>query len=324
MTERRVLITTPWLAPGCDTEATLRTAGFDVGFAPSLDAAAHPEGIDAMIAGTEPVTADALAAAARLGIVVRTGVGYDNVDIEQADRQGIAVCTTPGANRLSVAELVIGMIFDCARDISGNVAAVRAGRWERGSGNEIAGAVLGVVGLGSIGKAVAALARGMGMTVIAADPNVDDQVDIEYRPLDALLAESDFVTLHVMLTPETRNLIDARALGLMKPSAYLINTSRGGVVDEHALATAVREKVIAGAALDVLNREPLREDDPLAGIDGVRITAHIGGATVQSRERSAQSAAAQIVGFFGGEAPVGLVNTGTRAAPEVTTLGGVR
>jgi D-3-phosphoglycerate dehydrogenase/(S)-sulfolactate dehydrogenase len=324
MTERRVLITTPWLASGCPTETALRAAGFEVEYAPSLDAAVAPQAIDAMIAGTEPVAADALARAARLGIVVRTGVGYDNVDLAQANRQGIAVCTTPGANRLSVAELVIGMIFDCARDISGNIASVREGRWERGSGSEIAGAVLGVVGLGSIGKAVADLARGMGMTVIAADPNVDDQVDIEYRPLDSLLAESDFVSLHVMLTPETRNLIDARSLRLMKPSAYLINTSRGGVVDEQALAAAVREGVIAGAALDVLNREPLGKGDPLAGVDGVRITAHIGGATVQSRERSAESAAMQIVDFFAGEVPVGLVAPGPRFATGVPTSGGVR
>lgn len=333
MTERKVLITTPWLASGCPTETALRAAGFAVEYAPSLEGASDPAGFDAMIAGTEPVTAESLALAPGLGIIVRTGVGYDNVDLEQATRQGIAVCTTPGANRLSVAELVIGMIFDCARDISGNVASVRAGRWERGSGQEIAGAVLGIVGLGSIGKTVAELARGVGMRVIAADPNVDAHSDIEYRPLDSLLAESDFVSLHVMLTPETRDLIDARTLRLMKPSGYLINTSRGGVVNEQALADAVREGVIAGAALDVLDREPLAQDDPLAGVDGVRITAHIGGATVQSRDRSAESAAEQIVGFFAGTTPVGLVNA--EAAPaadaaassessEVTTPGGAR
>src|SRR5690606_32389489 len=230
MTERRVLITTPWLGSGCATEEALRAAGYAVEYAPSLAAAAAPQTIDAMIAGTEPVDADAIARAARLRIIVRTGVGYDNVDLAQADAQGVAVCTTPGANRMSVAELVLGMIFDCARDISGNVASVRRGGWNRGSGTEVAGSVLGVVGLGSIGKAVATLARAVGMTVIATDPHRDPSLDIEYRPLVSLLREADFVTLHVALTPETRRLINSRTLRLMKPTAYLINTSRGGVV----------------------------------------------------------------------------------------------
>lgn len=323
MTERRVLITTPWLASGCAAEVALRAEGFEVDYAPSLEAATQPHTIDAMIAGTEPVSAEAIARATRLRIIVRTGVGYDNVDLAQSEAQGVAVCTTPGANRMSVAELVLGMIFDCSRDISGNVASVRRGEWDRGSGTEIAGSVLGIVGLGSIGKAVAELARAVGMTVIASDPHHDPNVDVEYRPLDALLREADFVTLHVALTPETRELINAQTLGIMKPTAYLINTSRGGVVDEHALADAVRSGEIAGAALDVLNREPLQPGDPLAGIEGVRITAHIGGATVQSRDRSAESAATQIVGFFAGTTPIGLVAPLGHEA-EVPTLGGVR
>lgn len=320
MTERRALITTPWLDSGCRAELALRAAGFAVEYAPSLATAPGAHTFDAMIAGTEPVDADAIARAERLRIIVRTGVGYDNVDLAQAHAQGVAVCTTPGANRMSVAELVLGMIFDCARDISGNVASVRKGEWDRGSGTEIAGSVLGVVGLGSIGKAVASLARAVGMTVVATDPNRDDSLGIEYLPLESLLREADFVTLHVALTPETQHLINARTLRLMKPTSYLINTSRGGVVDEQALAEAVHSGVIAGAALDVLTREPLQRDDPLAGVDGVRITAHIGGATVQSRERSAESAVDQIIGFFAGTTPVGLV---APEPTEVPSLGGV-
>jgi D-3-phosphoglycerate dehydrogenase/(S)-sulfolactate dehydrogenase len=323
MTERRVLITTPWLASGCAAEVALRAAGFQVDYAPSLATVPEPHTIDAMIAGTEPVEAAAIAQATRLRVIVRTGVGYDNVDLAQSEAQGVAVCTTPGANRMSVAELVLGMIFDCARDISGNVASVRRGEWDRGSGTEIAGSVLGIVGLGSIGKAVAVLARSVGMTVIATDPNHDPSVGIDYRPLDSLLREADFVTLHVALTPETRDLINAETLGIMKPTAYLINTSRGGVVDEQALADAVQGGEIAGAALDVLDHEPLNPDDPLAGVEGVRITAHIGGATVQSRDRSAESAATQIVGFFAGTVPIGLVAPVTSAA-QFPTLRSVR
>jgi D-3-phosphoglycerate dehydrogenase/(S)-sulfolactate dehydrogenase len=327
MTERRVLITTPWLASGCAAEVALRAAGFQVDYAPSLATAPDPHTIDAIIVGTEPVEAAAIARATRLRVIVRTGVGYDNVDLPQSQAQGVAVCTTPGANRMSVAELVLGMIFDCARNISDNVASVRRGEWDRGSGIEIAGSVLGIVGLGSIGKAVAALAQSVGMKVIATDPHHDASVGVDYRPLDSLLREADFVTLHVALTPETRDLINAESLGIMKPTAYLINTSRGGVIDEQALADAVRDGEIAGAALDVLNREPLHPDDPLAGVEGVRITAHIAGATVQSRERSAESAAAQIIGYFEGEAPIGLVTPVPAletSAPDQPTLGSVR
>lgn len=327
MQRRRVLITTPWLSSGCEAEDILRRQGFDVAYADSLGAAERPEAVDAVIAGTEPLTGAQLRSSPRLAFIVRTGVGYDNVDVDAATGGGIAVSTTPGSNRMSVAELVIGLVFDCARQISNNVGAVRAGRWERESGTEIGGAVLGIVGLGSIGKAVARLAQGVGMTVVASDPFIDEEFTaahgIETLPLDVLLRTSDYVTLHMMLSEETHHLIDAASLATMKSSAYLINTSRGGVVDERALAQALRSGRIAGAALDVLEQEPLEPESELRGIDNLLITAHIAGATVESRDRSARSAAEQILDFFSGRPPVGLVNPDYRFALTDRTLGDV-
>ncbi|MFD6697907.1 MULTISPECIES: phosphoglycerate dehydrogenase [unclassified Microbacterium] len=281
-------------------------------YAPALEAADDVGQINALIAGTEPVTADALALAPRLRIIVRTGVGYDSVDVDAATAQGVVVCTTPGANRRSVAELVVGQVFNGARRIAQNVAEVRAGRWERRSGREVAGSVLGIVGLGSIGKTVAELALALGMVVVAADPFEDHEfatrTGVRYLPLERLLRESDFVTLHVMLTAESRGLIDEYALSLMKSTAYLINTARGGIVDEVALAAALRSGQLSGAALDVLEEEPLPAGSELSGIDGLSITAHIAGATTESRSRSASSAAEQIIGFFDGVRPAGQVN----------------
>lgn len=315
---RRVLITTPWLAPGCAIEPELVQAGFEVGYASSLGAWPALADVDAVIAGTEPVTAADLDRAERLRIIVRTGVGYDNIDVAHATGAGIAVSTTPGSNRRSVAELVIGFMIDLARGISGNVASVRSGGWQRTNGREIEGAVLGIVGLGSIGKCVADLALALGMRVVATDPHVDEEFardrGIEVLGIDELLACSDFVSLHLMLTEETRHLIDARRIAFMKPGAYLINTSRGGIVDEAALADALRERRIGGAALDVLEHEPPDAADAIRRVDGLRITAHIGGATTESWARSAVSAAEQIIGFFEAREPIGLVNPGYRAA----------
>lgn len=312
MADKTVLITTPWLSPGCEIEARLREAGLAVHYAPAIEAFAEPAAVDAVIAGTEPIPAASLALAERLSILVRTGVGYDNVDVAAATERGIAVCVTPGANRLSVAELVIGLIFNCAREISRNAVSVRDGRWDRRSGTEISGATLGVIGLGSIGKTVAELALGLGMRVLAFDPFLDreflDRTGVVAAPLETVLAESDFVTLHVMLTEQSRNMIDAERLALMKPTAHLINTARGGIVDERALADALRDGRIAGAALDVLEEEPPAPGSELLRLDNLLVTAHIAGATVESRDRSARSAAEQIVGFFAGEEPVGLVD----------------
>lgn len=248
---------------------------------------------------------------------MRTGVGYDNVDVAAATQQGIAVCVTPGANRQSVAEMVMALMLNCARNISGNIAAVRKGRWEQSSGQELHGSTLGLIGLGSIGKAVAELSRAFGMNVIATDPYIDTdftaRVGVRDVSLDVLLSESDFVSCHLFLDESTTQLLNAHRLSMMKSTAYLINTSRGGVIDEAALATALERRQLAGAALDVLENEPLSADSPLGRLDSVAITAHIAGATREARRRSGIMAADCVIDALSGGRPHAVVN------PEYST-----
>lgn len=312
MPERRVLITTSYLHPADDVHQLLAEAGCEVtysrqqdraaGGAPSLASAiaeAH-----AVIAGTDRFSADIIDAAGNLGLIARTGSGYDNVDMAAAERRGIAVCTTPMANGRSVAELTIGLMMACARNITSSAEQVRAGSWIQASGRELLGATVGIIGLGGIGKEVARLALALGMRVLAYDTTPDEafmeSAGIGSRTLAGLLSDSDFVTIHIALTPHTRRLIDRDTLGLMKPDAYLINTSRGAVVDEEALADALNRHQIAGAALDVLDIEPLEAQSPLRTVPNLLITPHIAGATVEARARSSRLAATQVIDFFDG------------------------
>lgn len=312
MPERRVLITTSYLHPADDTHRLLTDAGCEVTYSrpedrkragePSLAEAiaeAH-----AVIAGTDRFDHEIINAAPNLGIIARTGAGYDNVDVDAAERQGVTVCTTPMVNSRSVAELTVGLMMTCARNIARSAAQVRAGSWVQDSGREMLGATVGIVGLGAIGKEVATLALGLGMRVLAYDTAPDQAfmatAGVESCTLADLLAESDFVTLHLALTPQTNRLIDENALRLMKPSAYLINTSRGAVVDEQALADALDRQLLAGAALDVLTTEPLDAASPLWHVPNLLITPHIAGATIEARARSSRLAATQVLDFFDG------------------------
>lgn len=316
----RVLVTTAYLEPGGEVERLLRRAGHEVMFARAADRRERGQSLaeavadaDAIVAGTDRFTAEVITAATRLRVFGRCGVGYDNIDVAAATAAGVAVTYTPGVNRESVAELVLGQLVNGARLLPQNIAAVREGRWEQPSGTELAGSVLGIVGLGSIGKAVARVARALGMTVIAYDPYFDADFagdhGIERGSLDAVLAASDFLTLHLFLDESTRNLIDRERIAAMKPGAFLVNTARGGVLDEAALADAVRSGHLRGAALDVLETEPLAADSPLRGLDRVFVTAHIGAATHQARVRSSLMAAGQVADFLAGDPrPGNLVN----------------
>ncbi|QFU88444.1 phosphoglycerate dehydrogenase [Amycolatopsis sp. YIM 10] len=310
----RVLLTTAYLEPGGEVDRLLRGAGFETVFAhrggPRLRRVITD--VDAVVAGTDAFTAEVIDAATRLKVFGRCGAGYDNIDVEAATRNGIAVTFTPGANRRSVAEHVLALMLNCARLIPRNLAAVAAGGWDQRSGRELAGATLGIVGLGSIGKTVARLALAIGMRVVAYDPFLDTDfvadTGIEVRSLDGLLAEADFVSLHLFLDDSTRRLIDARALALMKPGAYLINTARGEVVDENALADALEAGHLAGAGLDVVEVEPLPADSRLRRLDNAIVTAHIGAATVEARSRSSLMAARQVIDLLQGRTPENLVN----------------
>jgi D-3-phosphoglycerate dehydrogenase len=250
--------------------------------------------IDGLICSTDRVTARVLGAAPRLKVIVRTGVGYDTIDVQAASARRIPVCITPGANRISVAELTFALMLSLVRNLLQQLDIVQRGGWKPTMGSELAGKTLGIVGLGQIGKTVAQRARAFEMRVLAADPYPDldfvEAYEIVFTSLEQLLGESDFVSLHLFLNEQNRHLIDAERLALLKPTAYLINTARGGIVDGTALFNALQSKRIAGAALDVMDPEPPGYS-PLLGLPNVLITPHIGAATIEYRERSAQMAA---------------------------------
>lgn len=311
MPDHRVLITTSYLAPGDEIDRMLTEAGCQVTYSRPQDRqdAGAPlteviEDVDAVIAGTDPFTSDVIEAARRLRVIARTGAGYDNVDLDAAARQGVMVCHTPGANRQSVAELTFSLLLGGARHLVPAAGDVQAGRWTQRSGRELSGATLGVVGFGAIGKEVASIATAFGMRVLVCDPALDEPfasaIGAQDRALPELLAESDFVTLHIALSPQTYHLIDAAALAAMKETAYLVNTARGGVVDERALADALHTGRLAGAALDVLEHEPLAADDRLRRAPNLLITPHIAGATAQARARSSELAATQVIDHLNG------------------------
>ena len=234
-----------------------------------------------------------LEAAAKLEVVGRLGVGLDNIDLDACGERGIEVCPASGANDLSVVEYVIATAMMLLRGAYHSKEAMLAGEWPRGRlmGGELSGRCMGLVGLGSIARGVAAKARALGMEVIAHDPFVsvhDPAWDgLGHRGLDALFAEADVVSLHVPLTEGTRHLVNGDRLAAMREGSILINAARGGVVDERALAKALRSGQLAGAALDVFENEPLGRDAAaiLAGIDNLILTPHIAGVTGESNVR---------------------------------------
>jgi len=256
---------------------------------------AHLADADALIVRNRTrVDVELLEAAPRLRVVGRLGVGLDNIDVAACAARGIEVIPALGANTLAVAEYVVGTAMLLLRGAYGSTAAVAAGEWPRGAlsnGREIAGKTLGIVGFGAIGRAVAGLARALAMDVIAHDAAIAPQASVwaelgvEPRPLAEVLAQADVVTLHVPLADSTRGLLDAARLATMKPDAILINTARGGIVDEAALAAALRAGQLGGAALDVFAEEPLRDGSPLVGCPNLVLTPHIAGLTRESNIR---------------------------------------
>jgi (S)-sulfolactate dehydrogenase len=240
------------------------------------------------------VDGELVAAAERLRVVGRLGVGLDNIDLGACAARGIDVIPATGANALAVAEYVMGTAMALLRGAYASTAAVAAGEWPRASlsgGRELAGKTLGIVGFGSVGQQTARLGRAIGMSVIGFDAAILANAAVwaeqqtAPRRFDELLRDADVVSLHVPLTPATHNLIDAAKLALMKPDAILINTARGGVVDEAALAAALEADQIGGAALDVFETEPLPANSPLARCRNLILTPHIAGVTRESNAR---------------------------------------
>jgi len=249
------------------------------------------------------VTADVLAHATQLRVIGRAGIGVDNVDVEAATKRGIVVMNTPGGSNVTTAEHAIAMMMALARNIPQAASAVRAGKWPRGLlGAELCNKTLGVVGLGNIGTIVAERARGLRMKVIAFDPFVTAEtaarIGVELVTLDQLFPRADFITIHTPLTSETRGLVGRDAIAKMKRGVRIVNCARGGIVDEGALADAIRSGHVAGAALDVFEKEPPPPDHPLIGLEQVICTPHLGAATGEAQVNVAIAIAQQVADFL--------------------------
>ena len=260
----------------------------------------HLESADALIVRSAVQVNDALLQhAPKLRVVGRAGVGMDNVDLDAATRKGIAVMNTPGANAVAVAELTVGMMLGMARLLPRADALMHAGKWEKKSlqGTELRGKVLGIVGLGKIGMEVARRARSFGMEIIGHDPFVSGSIakdqGIRLGKLDEIYAAADYLTLHVGLTPQTTGMINADSIRKMKKGIRIVNCARGELIDEAALAHALKQGQVGGAALDVFQEEPLK-NSPLTEMDNVILTPHIGGSTFEAQEAVGYQIALQV------------------------------
>jgi phosphoglycerate dehydrogenase-like enzyme len=249
-------------------------------------------GCAGLIVGVDPVSRPVLEAGP-LRVVVKYGSGTDNIDLAAANAIGAKVSSTPAANARSVAELALGLLVALARHIALHDRLIRDGSWTRRPGIELAGKRLGVVGYGAVGRETARLAAAIGMEVIAHDPFVSE-ADVELVDLETLLASADAVTLHVALDESTRGLIGAEALARMRPEALLVNTARGGIVDEAALAEALASGRLAGAALDVFADEPPAAS-PLLALENVVLSPHAGAATTEATRRAGVQAVRQLL-----------------------------
>lgn len=246
------------------------------------------------------VTREMLANGPSLKAVGRAGVGVDNIDLPAATKRGIAVFNAPGGNTIAAAELTMALLISVARRIPAAEASVRRGEWNRAAfkGVELRGKTLGLIGAGRIGGEVALRCQAFGMEVIAYDPYLSptraDELDVELTGFDEVIERADFVSLHVPLTDETRGILDEATLKGMKSTAFVVNASRGGVVDEVALAKALHDGDIAGAALDVFEEEPLAADSPLRGAPNLVLTPHLGASTEEAQVGVATEVAQKI------------------------------
>ena len=268
-------------------------------------------GVDGIITGSHPYTRRVISAADKLKIISRTGAGFDTIDLEAATERGIIVTTTPDANSESVAELAMGLMLSVARCIPQGDRKIRRGDWSPHIGVELYQKTLGIVGLGKIGKRLAKRAHGFDMTILAYDLYQDEafaaEYGVTYLPLDELLARADFVSIHSPLSPETSGLIGEPELKLMKPTAYLVNTARGPIVDEAGLIKALGAGWIAGAGLDVFSQEP-PTNNPLLSIENVVLGPHVAASTEEALYRMGRGAAENVVNVFEGKQPLGVVN----------------
>jgi D-3-phosphoglycerate dehydrogenase len=296
----KVLVSDPIDQVGIDILSQVAQVDVKTGLSPEELVQIIPEYDALMIRSGTRVTKEIIEAGTQLKIIGRAGVGVDNVDVNAATRRGIVVVNSPEGNTIAAAEHALAMMLSLSRYIPDANSSVKSGKWDRKSfiGAEVYKKTLGVVGLGKIGSHVANVGRAMGMKLLAYDPFISteraDQLGCRLVEMDMLLREADYITLHVPKTPETTHLINAKALSTMKPTARIINCSRGGIIDEAALTQALKEGKIAGAALDVYETEPLGES-PLKSLGKEAIlTPHLGASTTEAQVNVAIDVAEQI------------------------------
>jgi D-3-phosphoglycerate dehydrogenase len=274
-------------------------------------------GVHGVVVGVDEVTDRVIQASTDLKVIAKHGVGVDNIDLAAATAAGIVVTNTPQANKVAVAELTIALMLALARRLLKQHQVVSGGGWARQMGTELAGKTLGLIGCGRIGQEVAKRARALGMEVVFYDQRALEVPGARQVSLDELLARSDYVSVHVPYRPETHHILDAEAFTNMKEGVYVINTARGGTVDEAALHEAIVTGKVAGAALDVRPKEPPPPDDPLNALENVILTPHAGATTREAVLRMAKTATESLLAVLKGERPTNVVN------PEVyEKLGG--
>ncbi len=281
---------------------------------------------DALIVRSQTkVTADIIEAAKKLQVIGRAGVGVDNIDIEAATRQGIIVVNAPTGNTISAAEHTIALLLALARNIPQANKSLKACQWRRSDfmGTEVRGKTLGIIGLGNVGAEVARRAYGMEMKLIGHDPFISPEraqkLQVELVPLERVFKESDFITLHVPLIDSTRGLIGPKELAMMKPTARIINTARGGLIDEEALVEAINEGRVAGAAIDVFIKEPCTESI-LFESDKIIVTPHLGASTTEAQTLAATEVVKQVIDVFNGQPAKYAVNTPLISAEAFNVL----
>ncbi|MEM4700513.1 MAG: glyoxylate reductase [Candidatus Bathyarchaeia archaeon] len=274
---------------------------------------------------SDKIDAEVFDAAPKLKIIAQMAVGYDNIDVAEATKRGIYVTNTPGVLTETTADFAWALLMAIARRVVEADKYVRSGQWKVSwhpsmmLGRDVHGATLGILGAGRIGTAVARRAKGFNMKIIYYDvipmpPEVEKELGARRVDLDTLFREADFLSIHVPLTKETYHIVNEEKLRLMKKTAYIINTSRGPVVDEKALYKALKEGWIAGAALDVFEQEPTPMDNPLLKLDNIVVAPHIASASYETRSKMAEMVAENLVAFFEGRQPPNLVN------PEVIKI----
>lgn len=296
----KVLVSDPIDQAGIDILSQVAAVDVKIGLTPEQFVQAIPEYDALMIRSGSRITREIIEAGHQLKIIGRAGVGVDNVDVPAATRQGIVVVNSPEGNTIAAAEHAIAMMLALSRYIPDANASVKRGEWDRKTfvGAEVYKKTLGVVGLGKIGSHVATAAKAMGMKLLAYDPFISteraEQLGCRLVEVDILLQEADYITLHIPKTPETTHLINAEALAKMKPNARIINCARGGIIDEAALAEALKAGKIAGAALDVFEEEPLKESPLRALGKEIILTPHLGASTTEAQVNVAIDVAEQI------------------------------